>query len=710
MADLRRSIGKAIDWPQVAQITFPTATAGSASDPVDTHVFVLPSVARRFAPGNTTPPAVATRTRIEQIISEAMFSSQGTVNTVGNATNNADLRLNCYRGGNLQGALAYYPLKVNTTLGTVVQQTVATTATTAVTSGSTVITPASVTGIVVDSYLSISGGTGTAEYVTVTAVTSTTFTASFSNAHSGTYNIATTAVATTASTAVTSGSTAITPASMVGIYAKQCLYIYGGTGTPEYVNVASVTSTTFTATFANAQGGTYNISSGAGSIGGQQPANASSILVDPIAFGVVAASMTGIVANLALYVGSGTTAETIYVNSLQNTTSFVANFVYSHADTDALTAVLVPNQPILMVPAAGTPSAGYTSNTLIPAAGSQAVFPSSIYGIHVGDALSIAGGNTAEQVTATTVASTALTATFAQPHSGTTKIGFFIATTCSNPGATPTTLTPASMTGLTVGQVLKLQGCGADSAVSDTVTITVVGVSTITITGGSGTYSVTANLTSVAYLKATTTTIAGEPSQVIAMASTTGIATGDLVHLRALAANGTTGAFTGAGEVVTVQAVVTNTSITVSPAAVYTSTYAVVPFTKTTFATAVTSGATIVTLASGTGFNTGQTGLYVFGGSSVGTTETVTVTAVTTWGFTATYAQPHSGAYTITTGTALQGPTNGQQVQVAVNTPFVIRPLDVLAIGRVSNNTTGLAAGIPAGMVTVEWVPAETQG
>lgn len=67
---------------------------------------------------------------------------------------------------------------------------VATTSTTAVAApGSVTVTPASMNNIVIGLILNISGGTGTAEDVRVTAVTTTTFTATFANTHSGTYNI-----------------------------------------------------------------------------------------------------------------------------------------------------------------------------------------------------------------------------------------------------------------------------------------------------------------------------------------------------------------------------------------------------------------------------------------------------------------------------------------------------------------------------------------
>lgn len=69
-------------------------------------------------------------------------------------------------------------------------------------------------------------------------------------------------VATTSSTAVAApGSVTITPGSMANIYVNMLLNISGGTGTAEDVVVSAVTSTTFTATFANTHSGTYNITS-----------------------------------------------------------------------------------------------------------------------------------------------------------------------------------------------------------------------------------------------------------------------------------------------------------------------------------------------------------------------------------------------------------------------------------------------------------------
>lgn len=69
----------------------------------------------------------------------------------------------------------------------------ATTATTAIAGGgaSTTVTPAAMKNLNVGDWINVFGGTGTAEYVQINAVTATTFSAVFANAHSGTYNIVT---------------------------------------------------------------------------------------------------------------------------------------------------------------------------------------------------------------------------------------------------------------------------------------------------------------------------------------------------------------------------------------------------------------------------------------------------------------------------------------------------------------------------------------
>ncbi|HZU01526.1 MAG TPA: hypothetical protein VFA10_17795 [Ktedonobacteraceae bacterium] len=85
----------------------------------------------------------------------------------------------------------YTPLHITAT-GTLVPvgNCVNTTSSTTITAGSNVVvTPASMNGIYVGQKLNFANGTGTAETVVVTATTSTTFTATFVNNHSGAYTI-----------------------------------------------------------------------------------------------------------------------------------------------------------------------------------------------------------------------------------------------------------------------------------------------------------------------------------------------------------------------------------------------------------------------------------------------------------------------------------------------------------------------------------------
>jgi hypothetical protein len=150
-----------------------------------------------------------------------------------------------------------------------------TTSSTTITAGSGVIvTPAAMTNIFAGTQLRFSGGTGTAETVVVTAVTSTTFTATFANNHSGAYTIVTPTaltyipagrcVSTSSATSITAGSNVtVTPAQITNIYVGQKLNIANGTGTAEDIRVKRVDPTlgTFTADFANNHSGLYTITS-----------------------------------------------------------------------------------------------------------------------------------------------------------------------------------------------------------------------------------------------------------------------------------------------------------------------------------------------------------------------------------------------------------------------------------------------------------------
>lgn len=84
----------------------------------------------------------------------------------------------------------YAPLHVNA-IGTLVPvgKVVSTTSATTIAPGAQAVTPLTMYGIEAGAILNIANGAGTAEDVRVTAITATTFTATFVNAHSGAYTI-----------------------------------------------------------------------------------------------------------------------------------------------------------------------------------------------------------------------------------------------------------------------------------------------------------------------------------------------------------------------------------------------------------------------------------------------------------------------------------------------------------------------------------------
>lgn len=87
--------------------------------------------------------------------------------------------------------LEYQPLHITAT-GTIVPVGlgVSTTSSTTITAGNgVVVTPASMANIYAGMILNIANGTGSAEDITVSSITSTTFTANFVNNHSGAYTI-----------------------------------------------------------------------------------------------------------------------------------------------------------------------------------------------------------------------------------------------------------------------------------------------------------------------------------------------------------------------------------------------------------------------------------------------------------------------------------------------------------------------------------------
>lgn len=259
-------MGRRRDLPQLETAAYASLAAGTAADPAqDVLVTAVPELKYGWLGSANLNQGQASELPLNSMaVRLVSFVSQGAANTVANATNNCELRLNVYRAGVLQGALAYYPLSINTTTSQAVSAGNAGTVQT--------ITLTSMAGVKPGMALLIDTA-GSAELVYVQATSATAITAYFSKAHTSGV-AATTALipfrpvnflllngaSTTATTAVGgAGSATITPASMYGIRVGSQLAISGGTGTAETVTVTAVTATTFTATFAGAHSGTYNV-------------------------------------------------------------------------------------------------------------------------------------------------------------------------------------------------------------------------------------------------------------------------------------------------------------------------------------------------------------------------------------------------------------------------------------------------------------------
>src|SRR5579859_2920787 len=184
VASTTKSLGRNRDWPQLESVQFASLSAGTGNDAAqDTTIFALPDLRLSWLPGNQNQGLMGALPNNRTSIRQASFTSSGSANTNGGASNNFDFRVNTYRNGVLQGCLAYYTMAVSTTLGTVVNGTgVATTTSTAITGGSTTtFTVASATNIVAGSVLALAG-TGTdsskMDSVTVASTSGTSITVS----------------------------------------------------------------------------------------------------------------------------------------------------------------------------------------------------------------------------------------------------------------------------------------------------------------------------------------------------------------------------------------------------------------------------------------------------------------------------------------------------------------------------------------------------
>lgn len=130
---------------------------------------------------------------------------------------------------------------------------------------------------------------------------------------------------------------------------------------------------------------------------------------------------------------------------------------------------------------------------------------------------------------------------------------------------------------------------------------------------------------------------------------------------------------------------------------------------NTTTTTAVgAAGAATITPGSMANISVGTLLLVDAGGSQ----ETVTVSAVTSTTFTATFANTHSGTWAIVSpplvSVTYASGTNDTALtprQTTALVPNVILPGDILTFKRVSSNATGLAS--PAVTVKVDWAPVQ---
>lgn len=327
-------------------------------------------------------------------------------------------------------------------------------------SGSRIVTPTSMTNIVVGTKLLFNTASILAEKVSVSAVTGTTFTASFKNTHIITGGEAIRAaddwavpeIDTTMASAHAAGAATITPGSMANIAAGISLVVGWGSEAEETVTVSSVTGTTFNCTLAY------------GHVLGSKIRNtATSCTVRPN-------SMTGIATGLNLDIG-GRNREVVTVTATTATT-FTAVFLYGHPG----------DAPVTL-------------------AKEQTVTPASMTDIRAGKDYQIGNesgvsGSDVERIKIRSITGSTFTAEFDNPHGPSdgvrriyqgewdvwlkltnvrvvTSIANMISTTISSTiNAGVRTVTPVSMTGIYAGQMLVIEGGFGTSEMVEVTSIT----------------------------------------------------------------------------------------------------------------------------------------------------------------------------------------------------------------------------------------------
>lgn len=490
MANTSKLLGRNRDLPQLESVSIAALTGGSANDGQDTALCTVPVLARSFNPGTGTGIAgeLAMNRMVPRCIS---FISQGSSNTTGNATNNADLQLRLYRSGVYQGVWAYYPLSINTTLGT------------ATTAGSTqTVTPAAMTGIRPGVALYVDASGTNPELVYVSATTATTFTAYFAYAHTTSATVTSVLIpyrpidfvqtpnaSTTASVVIPTGgvATTITPSSVYGFHVGDQITI-SGAGTYEYnALISAVTGSSVTATFAQAHSGTTNV-------GYLVATTSATAVTGGTTSAIVVASLTNIVAGQTLYL-QGTGADAAKTNGPLTVSS-----ITPATRTVTFSAAIPTNSysnPIVVSSVAPT-----TSSTAVTANTTTSITVTSATGIAAGQQIGLIGTGTdsPKTDTLTVLSVNGTTVTFVSAptnsYSQTIVVCLMTATTTgSTVSAGSQTITVASATNIFVGQSLTLWG--GTNAPAETVTIsamTTAGALTVT---PANTHSGTVTLTSV---------------------------------------------------------------------------------------------------------------------------------------------------------------------------------------------------------------------
>lgn len=233
---------------------------------------------------------------------------------------------------------------------TVVATSISTTSSLVNATGSQTVTPASMTGIVLGISLHFAAGGGSAEDVVVTAVTATTFTATFTSTHTVgtaiTLGTASNLTLTLTTNIGVAGSKTIAPASMTNITVGTLLHISAGTGSAEDVIVTATTANTFTATYANTHSSSWTITTPTTMSYIPVPNSrcVSTTSATAITAGsnvtVTPASIKNIYVGQLLNIANGTgTAEDVRVKAMNPTLgTFTADFVNNHSGAYTITS------------------------------------------------------------------------------------------------------------------------------------------------------------------------------------------------------------------------------------------------------------------------------------------------------------------------------------------------------------------------------------